>query len=83
MPDGAVVVLDRATIANATTIQSNWIDPAVAALERGTLASLSLLADGHGMAAAWNAQRPTWNRRAVARFAPRPFAPPLSDEDNA
>jgi len=83
MQNGAVVVLDRANIANAATFQSNWIDPAVAALERGTLASLSLLADGHGMAAGWNAQRPTWNRRAVARFAPRPFAPPLSDEDDA
>jgi hypothetical protein len=83
MQDGAAVVLDRANVATASTLQSNWIDPAVAALERGTLVSLSLLADGHGMAAAWNAQRPTWNQRAMARLARRPFAPPFSDEDDA
>jgi hypothetical protein len=81
--DGAVVVLARANVASASTLLSDWIDPAIAALERGTLASLSLLADGHGTAAAWNAQRPTWNRRAAARLALRPFAPPLPDEDDA
>ena len=78
-----VVVLDRANLANASAFQSQWVGPAVAALERGTLSSLSLLADGQGHALAWHAQRPTWNRRAVARFAPRPFAPPFPDEDDA
>ena len=81
--DGTVVVLDRAEGANASAWQSRWLDPAVAALERGSLTALSLLADGQGLAATWHAQRPAWTRRAAAEFAPRPFAPPLSGEDDA
>jgi hypothetical protein len=81
--DGAVVVLDRAQGANGAAWQSRWLDPAVAALEHGSLTALSLLADGQGMSARWDAQRPAWTRRAAAKFAPRPFVPPLSSEDDA
>lgn len=83
MQKDATVVLDRANIGNAVPLQSNWLAPAVAALERGTLASLSLLADGNGLAAAWHAPRPTWTRRAIAKFATRPFVPPLPELDDA
>jgi len=81
--DGAVVVLARASRANASTLLSNWLDPAVTALEHGSLTTLSLLADGQGVSVKWHAQRPAWARRAAAKFAPRPFAPPWSGEDDA
>ena len=77
------MVLDRVNAANASLVQTHWLGPAVNALERGTLASLSLLADGQGMAAAWNAQRPTWIRRAMAKLATRPFAAPMPEQDDA
>jgi hypothetical protein len=83
MHESATVVLDRATRANAPSFQSHWLGPAIAALEHGTLLSLSLLADGQGKAAGWQALRPTRSRRALAKFAARPFAPPLPDEDDA
>ena len=83
MQEDATVVPDRANIGNSARLQSDWLAPAVAALERGTLASLSLLADGNGMAAAWHAPRPAWTRRAIAKFATRPFAPLLPYLDDA
>jgi hypothetical protein len=79
----ATVVLDRVSTANASALQSNWLSPAVAALERGALASLSLLVDGQGLAAAWNAQRPNWHRRAMAKLAARAFVPPSTEQDDA
>jgi len=79
----AAVVLDPASIANASLLQANWLGPVVAALEQGALASLSLLADGRGVAAAWHPERPNALRRMMAKLAPRPFVPPLTDEDDA
>ncbi len=64
-------------------LQSDWLGPAVAALERGDLESLSLLADGHGIAAAWHASRPGWRMRASAKYAARSFMPPQREEDDA
>ena len=81
--DSATVVLDPASIANASLFQANWLAPIVAALERRTLASLSLLADGRGVAAAWQPIRPNPLRRVMAKLAPRPFVPPLPDADDA
>ena len=83
MQDSTTVVLDRAGRPNAPSFQTHWIDPAIAALEHGALTSLSLLADGRGMAAAWQAMRPTRLRRALAKWAAQPFAPPVPDEDDA
>ena len=80
--DDAIVVLDGATAANAPRMLSAWLDPAVMALERGALASLSLLADGGGTAAAWHAARPAWHVRTLARVTAPPFAPPARDEDD-
>jgi hypothetical protein len=79
----AIVVLAHGDAADAPQLLADWLGPAVAALERGTLASLSLLADGDGIAAAWHAVRPTWRARALARMAATPFAPPLRGEDDA
>ena len=81
--DSATVVLEPANDANTSLFDRNWFGPAVAALERGTLASLQLFADGKGIAAAWRAQRPAWNRRVLAKIATRPFASQLPDEDDA
>jgi hypothetical protein len=79
----AMVVLDRADAANASRWLADWLGPAVAALERGTLASLTLLADGGATAAAWHAERPAWRVRALARMKAMPFSPPARDEDDA
>jgi hypothetical protein len=83
MQDDAVVVLDRATTANAPRMLTDWVGPAVAALERGALASLSLLGDGEGTAAAWHATRPSWRARMLARLASPPLALPARDEDDS
>jgi hypothetical protein len=80
--DDAIVVLDRATNVNAPRLLSEWLDPAVMALERGVLSSLSLLADGEGSAAAWHATRPSWRARTMARMAASRFVPPVRDEDD-
>jgi len=83
LQDQAIVVVDRADAANAPRLLSEWVDPVVAALERGALVSLSLLADGDGAAAAWRAARPAWQTRVLARMAAPPFAPPARAEDDA
>jgi hypothetical protein len=82
-PDDAIVVLDRAGDLSAPRLLSDWLDPAVAALERGTLASLTLLGDGGGTSSKWHAVRPSWRARMLARMAAPPFALPVRDEDDA
>lgn len=79
--DDAIVVLDPSSAANASHVDRQWLSPAVAALERGSLSTLTLLADGNGTARAWRAQRPSWLRRAHARFAAAPFTPPSAMDD--
>jgi hypothetical protein len=79
----AIVVVARADAVTAPQLLADWLGPAVAALEHGTLASLSLLADGGGTAAAWHAARPAWRVRTLARIAAPPFALPARDEDDA
>ncbi len=54
-----------------------WLAPAVAALERAALDSLTVVADATGNAAhLWRARRPAWHRRLVAHISPAPFVPP-------
>jgi hypothetical protein len=79
----AVVVVERVNSARVAQLQLNWIGPAVAALARGDLESLSLLADGNGIAVAWHASRPGWRMRTSAKYATRPFMPPQREEDDA
>ena len=81
--DRAIVIAERADPASIARLQLNWLGPAVAALERGDLESLSLLADGHGVAAAWHAPRPGWRVRTSAKYAARSFMPPQREEDDA
>ena len=85
LPPGnrAIVAVECADSATVAQLQSNWLGPAVAALERGDLDSLSLLADGHGIAAAWHASRPGWRMRMSAKYAARSFVPPQREEDDA
>jgi hypothetical protein len=81
--DFAIIVVERMNSASVAQLQSNWLGPAVAALEHGELESLSLLADGHGIAAAWHASRPGWRMRMSAKYASRSFMPPQREEDDA
>ena len=80
--DDVTVVLDPASETNMPVCERYWLGPAVAALERGSLESLTLLADGNGIAASWRAQRPALLQRVSARFAGRAFAPPMPEADN-
>ena len=72
----ALVVLDRANAGAMARLETTWLRPAVAALERGTLTAFCLLADGDGLAARWNATPPKWLERVRAKFAPRPLGLP-------
>ena len=78
----AIVILDpvRNTTA-AHELMRGWIDPALLALQRGKLATLLVLADGGGVAAAWRASRPSLATRARARYFRRAFVPPTTAED--
>jgi hypothetical protein len=80
----AIVVLDEAIDHTAAAIIANaWIAPAVSALERGDVASLRLVADGLGVAALWQATRPSPVARLAGRFRRRAFVPPRPPEDDA
>jgi len=49
-------------------LDAGWTAPAWAALVRGTLADVTLIADGAGAAATWTARRPSLWRRIGPRF---------------
>lgn len=55
---------------------ADWVAPAVAALERGGIDALAIIADGGGTSARWTALRPSPFRRFAARLRPQPFAAP-------
>jgi hypothetical protein len=55
---------------------ADWLQPAVAALEAGTIDALRLIADGHGAAVSWVAQRPSPFVRLTSRLRARPFEIP-------
>ncbi len=80
--DDAIIVLPALLDARALPEFSHaWLEPALAALDNGTLESLTLIADGLGRAYAWNAQRASWRQRLRARFSAPAFAPPEPDGD--
>jgi len=64
-----------------TGFAQRWLAPAVAALERGPLAALDLLADGDGRAAQWRAQRPTRLARLAGAWRSARFALPERVDD--
>jgi len=77
----AIVVLPAIADPPAASAWAHaWLDPALAALERGALSEFALLADGAGSAVTWNAPRPPWTLRTRARFAAERFAPPATDD---
>jgi len=61
-------------------LNRDWFAPTNAALERGEIQALTLLADGRGAVIAWTAESPSWFARLKARFTLSPFAPPRSDD---
>jgi len=78
--EDALVVLP--SLASASALQrlgDAWLVPAVAALERGALSRLTLLADTRGAAWAWTAVTPPFALRLRARWSPRPFIAPEQD----
>ncbi len=64
--ESIVVALDSRL--DVTTLEQAWAAPAWAALAAGRLASVSILADGAGTAAAWQLRRPGLRQRLAARF---------------
>jgi hypothetical protein len=74
--EAAVVMLPPLTAADGfEKLARDWLEPTVAALGRGTLASLRLLADDGSRAYTWNARHPTLLARIRSRFAKGAFAP--------
>ena len=73
-----IVVLPPLSAAGALpALEHAWLAPALAALERGSLAQLTLIASERDAAAwTWTAARPPVTRRIGARLAPRAFAVP-------
>lgn len=55
---------------------ADWLAPAVAALARGGIDALDVIADGGGMAACWTALRPSAFRRFAKWRRSQPFALP-------
>lgn len=80
--DGDVAVaLPRVTSESAlAAFVGDWLQPALAQLNRGPLQRLRLVADGHGTAAVWSAGRMALLDRLRARVAPRSFAVPVPDQ---
>jgi hypothetical protein len=84
MAGDTMVVLDPVHDATMAHLRvRDWIAPALLALQRGRISALQVLADGHGIAAAWQAARPSLVARAMTRFSRRAFVPPARSEDDA
>lgn len=72
----ALVVLDPvATGETIGRLVQAWLDPAVAALERGALDELVVLGDGAGDLQRWSARRPSLVTRLRARLVRHPPTP--------
>jgi hypothetical protein len=64
----ATVVVALAAPLDPAALERDWAAPAWAALARGTLAEVTLIADGDGRAALWTVRRPGPWRRLAARL---------------
>jgi len=80
-PDTLVVLRPAGTAAELAGIDRAYLALAVAALERGALRELALVAGGGGRAVTWRATRPTPFARLQARFDARPFHVPAPEGD--
>jgi len=77
--ESIVVALDASH--DVTAIEQTWAAPAWNALAAGRLDAVSILADGGGQAAAWQARRPGLRQRLAARFERHDLAALLADAD--
>lgn len=77
--DSVVVLPPVATVEALAMFERAWLAPTLAALERGGLAQLTLIAGDGGAAWTWSASRPPVTRRIGARLAPRAFTVPTRD----
>lgn len=77
--DALVVLPPPASTQDLQRTADAWFAPAVAALERGALAQLTLLADTGGAAWTWTAATPPLVERIRARWSAQPFAAPGQD----
>lgn len=65
----ALVVASPITGEDAlAALARDWLDPAVAALERGDIGQLDVLIGGGGLTSRWSAGTPSWWRRVRARM---------------
>jgi hypothetical protein len=73
----ALVVLPAAREAAALpALARDWLDPLLAALERGTVRDVSLVIDDGGTAFAWHVHAPSWWRRMRVRAGGARFVLP-------
>lgn len=73
----AAMLPRTADAAALASLERAWLEPAMRWLERGRIASVTLVADGDGAGAAtWTARRPSMPARIRASVAPRRFALP-------
>jgi hypothetical protein len=59
----AALTHDAVVVASGRDAVRDWLDPALDALERGTLDELTLLTDDTGTTLQWTASRPSWWKR--------------------
>jgi hypothetical protein len=72
--DAAIVVVAFAAPADVAAIDRDFAAPAAAALARGTLERVTVIADDRGSARAWSTGRPSWPTRIANRFRPPAIA---------
>ncbi len=72
----ALVVLPPAAAGTLAALATDWLEPAVVALERGVLATFTLIGDAAGGAWTWNATRPSLPARLAARWSAPAFVVP-------
>jgi len=77
--DALVVLPAIAAEGDLPRLADAWLAPAIAALERGALSRLTLVADARGAAWTWTASPPPFALRMRARWSPRPFVAPEQD----
>src|SRR5665213_1966285 len=70
-----VVALPPTVSASLAACDAGWLAPATAALARGALSRLTLVADGAGTHR-WTATTPTWRARLMARLRASRFGVP-------
>src|SRR5206468_7110840 len=82
VPNSASVLVAMETMMDEAAIahfDANWLQRAVDALEGGALDTFQLIADGHGAAVTWRAQRLSKLARVASRLRSRPLEIPTPE----